>query len=337
MNELAPRTVRTRDVVAGALIALLVAGGLIVAAGGAVGFADLGNVLKEGNFGWLAVCLVAQVAVFCGYAIAMREAIAADDGLRLPDGLVLRLTLASFATTQVFAFGGVAGLAVVFWVMRRCAMDRDTAAVRLIGLSTAVYLVFACLGFGAAAVSLAGDTTPLGMTVPWLVVIPIVLAVARWFTTPSRVERWSWRPLAVGVGAAAWVRHAASDRAALPMFAGALVYWVADITSLWAALHAFGARPELSALVLCYTTGYLAQSLPIPLIATGGVDAATAVLLHTAGGVPLELAIVGVATHRVFAFWLPVVPGAICAITLPGAARSIDEQLRVSENAVHER
>ena len=28
------------------------------------------------------------------------------------------------------------------------------------------------------------------MTVPWLVGLPIVLLAARWFTAPSRVERW---------------------------------------------------------------------------------------------------------------------------------------------------
>jgi uncharacterized membrane protein YbhN (UPF0104 family) len=335
--ELAPRALRTRDLVIGAVIALAVAAGLIVAAGGAVGFGDLRDVLRDGNFGWLAVCVVAQVVVFSGYAMAMREAIAADDGPRLSDPLVLRLTLASFATTQVFAFGGIAGLVVVFWAMRRCGMSSETAAVRLIGLNTAVYLVFGFIGFGAAAAALLADTVPLGMSVPWFAGIPIVLFVAGWFTEPQRVDRWRWRPLAVGVGAAVWVRRAINDRAALPMFFGAICYWLADIVSLGAALHAFGARFAVSALVLCYTTGYLVQSLPIPLVATGGVDAATAVLLHTGAGIPLELAIVGVAAHRVFAFWLPVVPGAICAVTLPAAARSIEEQVRVSEIAGHER
>ena len=75
-------------------------------------------------------------------------------------------------------------------------------------------------------------------------------------------------------------------------------------------LHAslFGAHPALSALGVAYATGYLVQSLPIPFIATGGVDAATTFLLRSFG-VPLDIGLAAVVTHRVFAFWLPVVPG----------------------------
>jgi uncharacterized membrane protein YbhN (UPF0104 family) len=52
----------------------------------------------------------------------------------------------------------------------------------------------------------------------------------------------------------------------------------------------------------------LAQALPIPFVATGGVDAATTFTL-TAVGVPVEVALLGVVAHRVFAFWLPIGPG----------------------------
>ncbi len=57
------------------------------------------------------------------------------------------------------------------------------------------------------------------------------------------------------------------------------------------------------------------QALPIPLIATAGVDAATTLLLHVVG-VPLDIALVGVVAHRVFAFWLPIVPGSLYALGL---------------------
>jgi len=68
-------------------------------------------------------------------------------------------------------------------------------------------------------------------------------------------------------------------------------------------------------LIAAYTTGYLVQSLPIPLIATAGVDTATTLLLR-AVGVPLDLALLGVVAHRVFAFWIPVIPGSVMAFTL---------------------
>jgi uncharacterized membrane protein YbhN (UPF0104 family) len=100
------------------------------------------------------------------------------------------------------------------------------------------------------------------------------------------------------------------------MFAWAACYWAGDVISLGAALEAFGARPALVALVAAYTTGYLVQSIPLPFVAGAGVDAATTLLLH-AVGVPLEVALLAVVAHRVFAFWIPILPGCIFAFALP--------------------
>ena len=106
------------------------------------------------------------------------------------------------------------------------------------------------------------------------------------------------------------------------MFRWAFLYWAGDIASLWAALWAFGGHPGIVALTLVYTTGYLAQSVPIPFVATGGMDAATTFAL-TAVGVPLEIALVGVIAHRVFAFWIPLVPGLVCAALLPRTGNAL--------------
>ena len=63
------------------------------------------------------------------------------------------------------------------------------------------------------------------------------------------------------------------------------------------------------------------------MIATAGVDTATTLLLRTVG-VPLDLALLGVVAHRLFAFWLPIVPGSIFALTLSRLGPE-----RVGENA----
>jgi putative heme transporter len=168
------------------------------------------------------------------------------------------------------------------------------------------------------------------MTLPWLIGIPLVLLAAHWFTNPHRVERWSApgggilrQALATGVSAAWWVRRAVDDRTAgRPVFRWAFLYWAGDITSLWAALWAFGGHPGIVALTLVYATGYLAQSVPIAFVATGGMDAATTFAL-TAVGVPLEIALVGVIAHRVFAFWIPLVPGLVFAVLLPRTGNAL--------------
>ena len=85
-------------------------------------------------------------------------------------------------------------------------------------------------------------------------------------------------------------------------------HWVGGLISLWTALRAFGGSVGLFLLILAYTIGYLARALPIPFVATGGVDAATTFTL-TAVGVSVKIALLGVVAHCVFAFWHPIGPG----------------------------
>jgi uncharacterized membrane protein YbhN (UPF0104 family) len=317
-------------IVIGLLLALVVAAIVIGAIGRAAGFSKLTDTLREANGWWLIVCAVGQAIVFAGYTGAFRRAVAFEGGPRIPTGLSLRVVLASFALSQLIAAGGAAGLAVTYWALRRLALARRDAAVRLIGLSTAVYFVFGLIGWTAALLALLTRSAPLGMTVPWLVGIPVLVLAALWFTAPGRVERWStptggWirQALSTGVAAAWWVRRAAASPEGRTVSGWAVCYWLGDVTSLWGALRAFGGDPGLIPLVLVYATGYLAQSVPIPFIATGGMDAATTFAL-TAVGVPLEVALLAVVAHRVFAFWIPVIPGLVLAALLPSTGHALE-------------
>ena len=312
--------VRPVRVVLGLLGALAVGVVIVVSIGRVAGFSNLSDTLDGANAGWLVVCAIGQVLVFVGFAGALRRAIAFEGGPRIGPGLSMRVVLASFSLSQLFAAGGAAGLAVTYWALRKVGMGRRLAAVRVIGLSTAVYLVFGLIGWTAALLALVRATAPLGMTLPWLIGIPVVLVAARWFTDDRRIGRWTApgagtfrTALGAGVGAASWVRRAAGDRGdgrAVLGWAGC--YWAGDVASLWAALHAFGGDAGIVAITLVYTTGYLANSVPIPFVATGGMDAATTFAL-TAVGVPLEVALVSVVAHRVFAFWIPLIPGLVLA------------------------
>ena len=332
-HRLQGRQLRARHLVIGVAAAVIAGAAMITGIGRLAGFTKMGDALSDAQFGWLALCVVGQVLVFAGYGGALRSTIRADDGASIPVGLSIRVVLASFAATQVFAFGGAGGLALVYWVLRRLDRDRNHAAIRLIGLNTAVYLVFGVVAWCAAGAALLTDEAPPAMTVPWLVGLPVILVAARWFTAAARVGRWTQpspgllrRGLATGVGAAVWVRRRLGDRDGRMLFGWAACYWAGDLVSLWAALRAFGAQPGVVAVTAAYTTGYLVQSLPIPLIATAGVDSATTFLLH-AVGVPLDLALLGVVAHRVFAFWLPVVPGSVLALTLPRVVARSDVAL----------
>jgi uncharacterized membrane protein YbhN (UPF0104 family) len=333
MSEVAPGRVRPWHAVAGVAGTLVVAALVVGAIGRVAGFADVREVIADASFGWLGLCAAGQLIVFAGYAGALRHAVAFEDGPVLRYALSVRLTLASFAATQLFAFAGMGGLALVYWALRRLGIGRRESAIRLIGLNTAVYLVFGALGWTAAGWAALSGSAPAAMVAGWLVGVPLILLAARWFTAPRRVDRWTAaaddsrasftrRALATGVGAAWWVRRALAAPAGRGLFWWAACYWIGDLLSLWAALRAFDSAPAVAALILAYATGYLAQSLPIPFVATGGMDAATTVLLNVVG-VPLDAALVGVVAHRIFAFWLPVIPASVLAVLIPRTGREL--------------
>lgn len=323
-----------RRLALGGVVALAVAVGVVLLIGRAAGYSKLSAALRDADPEWLAVCAGGQLLVFAGYAGVYRAAVRFEGGPRIDLRLSLRVVLASFGLTQLVAAGGAAALAVTYWALRRLRFGRRDALVRLIGLNTFVYLVFGLIGLGAAVAALVLDEAPLPMTLTWIVVIPMLLVAARWFTAPGRVVGWTrdgggWfrRGLAVGVAAAWWVRRATAVSQGRMLGPWALLYWIGDIASLWGGLRAFGVELGLAALILAYTTGYVAQAVPLPFVATGGVDAATTFAL-TAVGVPLEQALLGVVAHRVFAFWIPLVPGLTLAALLPASGRRLEAAAR---------
>ena len=163
----------------GALVGVVV---VVSAIGRLAGAADIRDALSGADMWSLVGCAIGQLLVFAGYAGVLRRAIATNEGPRLPVGVSVQLALASFAATQLFAFAGVAGLAVVYWALRRVGRDRHQAAVVLIGLNTCVYLVFAVIAWLAAGAALIADQAPVAMTLPWLIGVPVLFVAARWFT-----------------------------------------------------------------------------------------------------------------------------------------------------------
>ena len=325
------RAPRPAQVALAAGVALIVTAVLVVSIGRFAGFTKLGDTLNGAAWGWLGLCALGQIGVFVGYAGAFRASLAESVSAQNIDPensqvgvwYSLKVALGGFGLTQLVAAGGAAGMAFTFWVLRRLGFSKRNAMVQLITLNTAVYLVFGVLGWLGALVGLLDPAVPKAMTLSWLAGFIAVIAVARWFTQPHRAVAFGAadgagrRPPARGGGgpAAARVRTCTRTADGRRLLNWSLLYWVGDLVSLWAALRAFGVTVSVAAIVVAYVMGYLAQSVPIPLIATGGVDAATTFTLR-AVGVPIEVALLGVVAHRVFAFWLPVFPGLWSATVL---------------------
>ena len=95
-------------------------------------------------------------------------------------------------------------------------------------------------------------------------------------------------------------------RSADPRLLGAFAWWGFDMAVLYGMLNAFGAAPPFAVVVLAYFVGQVANTVPVPGAASGGL---VGVLL--AFGVTADLAIVSVLAYRAVAIWLPAPIGLV--------------------------
>jgi uncharacterized membrane protein YbhN (UPF0104 family) len=124
-------------------------------------------------------------------------------------------------------------------------------------------------------------------------------------------QRAATAPAAVSAGVREALGHIrAGDLSVL----GSLVFWAAQIGTLWASFHAFGEAPPWAVIVMAFFVGMLGNLLPLP-GGVGGVDGGM-IGAFAAFGVDFGLATVAVLTYRGFAFWLPTIPGVIAYFQL---------------------
>jgi uncharacterized membrane protein YbhN (UPF0104 family) len=95
---------------------------------------------------------------------------------------------------------------------------------------------------------------------------------------------------------------------------GTVSWWALNVGVFYASFRAFGQAPPVAVVVQAYFVGMLANLLPVP----GGIGAVDGgmVLASVALGVGFQSALAAVLAYRLFAFWLPSVPGAIAYIQL---------------------
>jgi putative heme transporter len=283
--------------------------------------------LDEGDPGWLAAALGLEIASYAGYVVLLR-AVFDGHGVRLGWGMSRRITLAGVTATRLLSTAGAGGIALTAWALRRAGMEARSLATRLSAFYVLLYGVFmAALVIGGVGlrVGIWSGPAPFGLTVVPAAFGAIVIVTALSFAlVPADLDRrvrHAWpaerrgrrlasRIAVVPATIAAGVREALRmARTADPRLAGALAWWGFDILVLWAALNAFGTPPPAAALVMAYFTGQLGNLLPLP-GGVGGVEGGMIAAL-LAFGTPGGLAIAGVLTYRLFAFWLPILPGAV--------------------------
>jgi uncharacterized membrane protein YbhN (UPF0104 family) len=282
-------------------------------------FADLPEAwarLQNGELRWLSLALIFEILSFAGH-IVLFSAVSkdADGNSRIGLWASTQINLAGHAATRLFASAGAGGIALTAWAMRRSGMERTDVASRMVTFLVLLYGVYMGAlvvgGLGLYAGVLPGGGSFAITVVPAIfgaLVIGIV-AAAQWVRPGEGRVRAALAPVGRGVRDAR--RLLRTGNAGL---AGALIWWGFDIAVLWACFNAFGEAPAFAVVTVAYLVGMLANTLPLP-GGVGGVDGGMVGALIVFGVEP-ELALISVLAYRGFAFWLPIIPGAVAYLGL---------------------
>ncbi len=296
------------------------------------GVKDTLDRVSDGDRLWLAVALgfqglaiVSYVAIFHGVHVPPESPLTHRDSYLI--------TMAGLAATRLFAAAGAGGVALTAWALRRSGMERREVAERMIAFLVLLYgvymLAIIVCGLGLRT-GLFPGRAPFAMTIVpaiiavagILIVVPLALLpddterrIAQLAARRPRLARWLRRvasgPASMGGGVRFALRKALHPDAAM---IGVLTWWAFNVAILWACFHAFGEPPPTAVLVEAFFVGMLGNLLPLP-GGIGGVDGGMIGAL-VAFGVGANLALLAVLTYRLFAFWLPTIPGVIAYLQL---------------------
>jgi uncharacterized membrane protein YbhN (UPF0104 family) len=307
--------------------AAVLAVGTAALIGRAAGYTGLLDSLRQANLHWLPLLAAGQVGAYLGYIMSYRATARVEGGPRLSFPLTTWIVGASFGAYAVA--NAIGALGVDYLALRRAGADHHAAFTRIVAFKTLQWAVFGLLVAALGGLVLAGAAPEVRReaAVAWLVAVPFCYVAGYFASSRDRVARLR------RAGEKGRVRRLFADTIAsvvivrkilgrpfrhVEAVAGAGLYWLGDIVTLWAGLGAFDVDIGLIALVLGYATGYAVTMLPLPAGGVGGVDAAMTFAL-TLVGVPLGPALLGVFAYRFFNFWLPFIPGLLAGATVHGA------------------
>ena len=241
---------------------------------------------------WVVGAAVFELLSFGGYILLLWLV-----GSRASSRLGLResteITLGGAAATRLLPTAGVGGAAMTLWALRRSGLGTRGAASTLLTFLVIVYAVFlGAIALAGGALAVSGEGPFVLTAVPAaLATLAMALAVAAAVWTPTEgTGRLRTAGAVLGGSVRGAIEHV---RSADPRLLGAFAWWGFDMAVLYGMLNAFGHAPPFAIVVVAYFIGQVANTVPVPGAASGGL---VGVLL--AFGVSADLAIVAVLAYR---------------------------------------
>jgi uncharacterized membrane protein YbhN (UPF0104 family) len=268
--------------------------------------------------GWIVAAVALELASAISFVVIFR--LFFD---RLPARDARALAWAQQGSGALLPTGGAGGVAIGGWLIHLTGAPLPWIVRRSAGLFFLGALASCAALVGAGVALIAGAPGPhvdAWVVVPTAVVATGTVLVALLpvaLRSRTRVPRWL-RALASGVREAEQITF---NRHPSWRLLGAVGYLGFDIAVLWVALRALGHPPSVPVVVLAYSVGYAANSLPVP----GGIgvlDAGLTGALVLYGTSPVYAA-AAVLVYHAIAFWIPGVGGLVAYLRLrPRLVRS---------------
>jgi undecaprenyl-diphosphatase len=281
---------------------------------------ELGGLIDEvrnANFGWIAVAVVASGLTYVGAALALAGAVP----VRLPFASLVLSQLASSFSNRITP-AKVGGMATNVRFLQKQDLSLSMASTS-VGLSTVagvpIHLSLLVL-FGAVSSSEVELPTPDRRLV--LVVAAAILLASGVLMILPIGRRTMTRYLlpAVRSAASSIGTIARSPIKLVILLGGSATVTISYIAAMAASLAAFGVDLPLATVAAVYLGGAaVASAAPTP----GGIGATEAALIagYTAVGVESSVAFAAVMTFRLVTFWLPILPGWLSLVSLQRAGR----------------
>jgi uncharacterized membrane protein YbhN (UPF0104 family) len=260
---------------------------------------------------WIAVAVALEFASDVSFVVVFRLFF---DRLEARDARLLGWT--EQGAGALIPGGGAGGLAIGGWLIHLTGVPVRWIARRSAGLFFLGGAVSSTALVGAGLALIAGAPGPHDLP---NVVLPTVLAAIGTLliaALPAILSSWPRPPrwlaaIAIGVREA---EQTTFHRRPNFRLVGALTYLAFDIAVLWVVLRAIGPAPSIAAVILAYSIGYAANSLPIP----GGIgvlDAGLTGALVLYGISPVHAAAAVIVYHAI-AFWVPGLGGLLAYLRL---------------------
>ena len=246
---------------------------------------------------WVLAGVAFELLSFAGY-IALFWHVAGRANPRIGLRASAEVSLAGAAATRLLPTAGAGGAALTWWSLRRAGQPSRDATRTLLTFLVILYSVFLGALLAAAVVLAANGQVAVALSVPVAAGAGAALSVA--FALALYHRRGGSN--AFGAAVVDAVRIVRRPNARL---LGAVAWWACDMLVLWALFNAFGTPPAPAVLVLGYFLGQVANTIPLPGAASGGM-----VAIFLALGMPAAVVLPSVLAYRAIAIWTPVPFGA---------------------------